>query len=527
MDEIPYYRKPWFNSVILSIILIGIYIYNIFWQGGFWANIPGILIDLIFVLLLYQLCVFFYAQFILPIHTMENRKKIVSRLGLHARNAHGPAIFVKNGRKVERLGESEKRGPGVLWVDTASAVVTRSFTTFKQVLGPGVHFIESNENIASIISLHTQTQVVGPARDDNPYEKIKDSPTAEELKKYQELRSRCMAVRAMTRDGIEIYPNISVTFKIDAKPADPGKNGSHFGFNAEAVEKAARSEGINPNTHSEEKRRVEWNQLPALIAVDLAREYLSKFTLNELFDPSHEGIPEIIQPETPPPYVNMPKTPLLTRRGFAARLLRNINNSLEKRLDKLIPKEEIPDEEAITSEIKNPKKVDDSKKQTALQIINQMMKARLTQAVVAKLDECGLVLDGYEASSEYKKLKDRGIAVLNVGINRLLFSQIVETRFLEHWNSSWLAHARKDQNRIERLNTAYTQKGRQKATLDHALLLSQALIDENPNSISDAVKTLLYRTQNEITVTERLHNRMRSELETLDDLVKWIEIKGL
>ncbi len=100
-------------------------------------------------------------------------------------SAHGPAIFVKNGRKVERVGESDKRGPGVLWVDTASAVVTRTFTTFKQVLGPGVHFIEANEKIASIISLHTQTQGIGPARDDDPFEKLPDEPTEEELRKFR------------------------------------------------------------------------------------------------------------------------------------------------------------------------------------------------------------------------------------------------------------------------------------------------------------------------------------------------------
>jgi hypothetical protein len=527
MDDIPFYRKPWFNSIVLTIILLGIYVYNLVLQGGVWANILGIAFDLILLALLYQVCVFFYAQFILPIHTLGDRKKIVSRLWLHARNAHGPAIFVKNGRKVERAGESDKRGPGVLWVDTASAVVTRTFTTFKQVLGPGVHFIEPNEKIASIISLHTQTQTIGPAREDDPFGKLRDNPTEEEQLKYLESRARCMVVRALTRDGIEVFPVIGVTFKIDARPASPGKKGSRFGFNPEAVEKAARSEGINPNTISEEKRRVEWNQLPALIAADLWREYLSKYTLSELFDPTLPGIPDVRQPEPPPPYAPLPKIPLLTRRGFAARLLRNINNSFEKRLDKLIPKEASTDEEAITPEKIDVKNLGVSKKQTALQIINLMMKARLTQAVVAKLDECGRVLDGYEASSEFKKLKERGIAVLNVSVSGLRFSPLVESQFLEHWSTSWLAHARTDQNRIERLNTAYAEKGRQKAVLDHALALSQAVTEENPATILAAVKTLLRKTQNEIRMNERLLSRMRGEIETLDELVKWLEIKVL
>jgi hypothetical protein len=527
MDDIPFYQKPWFNSIVLGIILAGIYIYNLIWQGGLWENILGIVLDLLLFVLLFQVCVFFYAQFILPIRTLNDRKKIVSRLWLHSRNAHGPAIFIENGRKVEREGESDKRGPGVLWVDTASAVVTRTFTTFKQVLGPGVHFIESNEKIATIISLHTQTHSIGPARGDDPFWKLNDNPNEEERKKYQEIRSRCMAVRAITRDGIEVYPNISIAFKIDAKSAETGEKGSHFGFNADAVEKAARSEGINPYSNSEEKRRVDWNQLPALIAADLWREYLSKFTLSELFDPSIPVLPEVPQPETPPAFINMPKTPLLVRRGFAARLLRNFNNSFERHLDELIPQETPPVEQPLSTEQSMSKNKEDPKKQTALQIINQMMKTRLTQAVVCKLDECGRLLEGYDVSNEHKKLKDRGIAVLNVSINGLKFSPVVESQLLEHWNTSWLANARTDQSRIERLNTGYADKGRQKAVLDHAFTLSQAIMDQKPANISSAVKTLLKKTESEIKLNDRLLSRMSGEIETLDDLVKWMELKNL
>ena len=269
---------------------------------------------------------------------------------------------------------------------------------------------------------------------------------------------------------------------------DPRRRGSHFGFNADAVEKAARSEGINPYSNSEEKRRVDWNQLPALIAADLWREYLSKFTLTELFDPGIPGLPVVPQPEAPPAFISMPKTPLLVRRGFAARLLRNLNNSFERHLDQLIPKDTPPIEQALSTEQAIPKNKEDPKKQTALQIINQMMKTRLTQAVVCKLDECGRLLEGYDVSNEYKKLRDRGIAVLNVSINGLKFSPVVESQLLEHWNTSWLANARSDQSRIERLNAGYADKGRQKAVLDHAFTLSQAVMEQKTANINSAVK---------------------------------------
>ena len=527
MDEIPFYQKPWFKSLILTIVLVGIYIYELVWQGGFWVNILGIAVDLVLLVLLLQVSVFFYAQFILPIRTLTDRKKIVNRLWLHSRSAHGPAIFIKNGRKVERAGESDQRGPGVLWVDTASAVVTRTFTTFKQVLGPGVHFIDANEKIATIISLHSQTHTIGPTREDDPFWKLNENPTEEDRKNYKETTARCMTVRAITRDGIEVFPNITITFKIDAEPAGPGEKGSHFGFNADAVEKAARSEGINPYSTSEEKRRVEWNQLPALIAADLWREYLGKFTLTELFDPIIPALPNILQPETPPPFVPLPKTSLLIKRGFGARILRNINNALERRLDNLLPKETPPVEKALGSEPSPAKRTGVTGKQTALQVINQMMKSRLTQAVVAKLDECGRVLEGYDVSDEYKKLKERGIAVLHVSINRLHFSPVIESQLLERWNTSWLANARSDQNRVERLNAGYAEKGRQKAVLDHAFTLSQAMADENPLNVSSAVKSLLQKIQAEIKLNDRLLDLTGGELENLEELVKWVELKNL
>ncbi len=194
MNQIPFRNRPAFRSVILGVVLIGIYGYIIWKRGGFWENILGIALDGILLLLLYEACIFFYAQFILPTHSLEERRKIASRLKLHAAGGHGPAIFVKDGRKVERLGESEIIGPGLIWVDTASAVVTRTFATFKQVLGPGVHFIEANEKMASIIGLHIQSQTIGPRGLDTPFEKLKENATDDERRQHEEMQSRCLAV---------------------------------------------------------------------------------------------------------------------------------------------------------------------------------------------------------------------------------------------------------------------------------------------------------------------------------------------
>jgi hypothetical protein len=524
MNQIPFRNRPAFRSAVLAVLLAGIYIYSLIRRGGISQNVLGIAFDLIVLWLLYEACVFFYAQFILPTQTLEERRKIVSRLKLHAANAHGPAIFVRNGRKVERAGESEKRGPGLLWVDTASAVVTRTFATFKQVLGPGVHFIEANEKIASIVSLHVQSQTIGASGFDAPFEKLKDNPTEEEKRQYEEMRARCMSVRAMTRDGIEIIPTISVSFKIDAKPAGHGERGSHFGFNAEAVERAARSEGVNPNSISEEKRRVAWNQLPGLMTAELWREYLSKFTLSELFDASLKQVPEIRQPEPIQRPMAMPETPLVVRRGFAARILRNFNNRWEKRLDLLMPPEQpVPEEELPPIQPAGAGRAVEPTRRTALQIINQMIKARLSQAIVVTLDDCGRPTEGQQVSDEYKKLNERGIVVLGASVSAICLEPAVERQLLSHWTTSWLSNARADRGRIERLNLAYTEQGRQKALLDHSLALSESLIKENAVNVPAAIQALLQGTEAEIRANDRMLGRVSTELEDLQGLEKWAE----
>jgi len=525
MNQIPFRHQPSFRSVILGAALLGIFIYYTIWGGGFWANVLGFALDLILLALLYQACVFFYAQFILPTRSLEERQKIASRLKLHAAGGHGPAIFVRNGRKVERTGESDKIGPGLLWVDTASAVVTRTYATFKQVLGPGVHFIEATEKIGSIISLHTQSQTLGPTGPDAPFQKLKEDATEDERRQHEEMLARCMSVRAMTRDGIEIIPTINVTFKIDAKPAGPGESGSRFGFNAEAVERAARSEGINPNSITEEKRRVAWNQLPGLMAVELWREYLSKFTLNELFEPNLKPLPEVRQPEIPRATVAVPQTPLILRRGFAARVLRNFNNNWEQKLNILIPSEEPPVQEELPAAPPAGMPRGQQPHWTALQVINQMMKTRLSQAIVLKLDDCGRLTDGQQVSDEYKKLTERGIAVLGASVTAIYLDPVVEAQLLASWTTTWLSNARADRNRIERLNLAYTEQGRHQALLDHAFYLSEALNKDNPATASAAVKTLLQATEAEIHANDRLLGRVSSELDSLQGLQKWVEEK--
>ena len=151
----------------------------------------------------------------------------------------------------------------------------------------------------------------------------------------------------------------------------------------------------------------------------------------------------------------------------------------------------------------------------------------MAQAVVARLDECGRVLEGHEISDEYKKLKERGIAVFSIHVSGLHFEPTVESQLLQRWNTNWLSPAKDEQDRIERLDLVYAEKGRQKALLDHAFTLSEALSKERITNISAAVKVLLQKTQSEIKLNDRFLSRLSSEPENLEELVKWVETKDL
>ena len=519
--EKPFYQRPSFKSLVLGILLLGIYGYEIWYQGGI-VHIPGIVLDLILLFLLIQISVATYAQFVLPIQKRGDRLKVIGRLWLHASGGHGPAIFVRNGRLVEGKGESQKRGPGLLWLDTASAVVTRTDLAYKNVLGPGVHFIDRREKIATVISLHTQSHRLGPEKDDDPFKLAKDYASEEEFRKVNERR---IAVSAITRDGIEVVPNITVTFKIDATPAEEKEKGSRFGFDPEAVEKAARGEGINASTGRDEATRVAWNQLPALIAADLWREYLAKFTFNQLFRADLDALKDVPQPEAPDEDSFLPLHPLVTRSGFFARLLRRFNDSFESRLKRLIPEEESATAKPAEAHPGRRRAAEAEPHQTAAQLINQMIKARMTQLAVPVLDESGRQLEGFNHSKEFKTLREHGLKVYNVSVSNLRFNAEVENQIVQQWTTNWLENANADRSRIERLKLVYSETGRQQARREHALILSEAI--KNPRDIPSAVGALLHQIQTEIRQDDRLLGQAKTEMQNIDEIIAWVESKDI
>lgn len=213
----------------------------------------------------------FFSQFILPVRKLGDRMAILDRMMAYFTGFHGQAIFIENGVVRARQEEKGRHGPGVLWLDHASAAMLRTATRFTRPIGPGVHFTSRKEYIAATVDLHTMTQALGPNDDENPFTV---SPSDEN---YQRILDSGLETRGMTRDGIEVIAPIAVTFRINAVE---GQGGTPYGYNPENTRRFI-TESLIQGANTEQPV---WNPLPAKMAVDIWREYLSRFRLNQLFE---------------------------------------------------------------------------------------------------------------------------------------------------------------------------------------------------------------------------------------------------
>ncbi len=546
MDNTPLTKRPWVYIVTWLLILLVAYGFQIWRMGGVQASLPAILFDLICVFpILLILWMAFFAQFVLPVQTFGDRQKVFSRLLIDLFGMHGPALFIKNGEIKEHSGERMKKGPGVVWLDSASAAVTRTPVAIKQILGPGVHFIEKGESIAGTIDLHIQTQSLGLKDDEDPFAEKTDGQSDEEYRRIQDLRKM---VSAWTRDGIEVVPTISISFRVDTGFPKAGEPGSRFGYRTgttrkakeneekdkDAIRRAILGEGVNPHMDSERiRRRVAWNELPASLAVDVWREYASKFTLDDLFNaelpiPSTPPIPpqptdEEIDPLSQPVQVTASQTTMEDR---LARLLREVNVILSKSIRWLegAPKEGKTSKPTSFRNAKpKPPEKNEPTKGTGLQVINEMINARLKNPEVAVLDDQGVRGQGYKDSPEYQLLKKRGITVRSVGVSNIRLQMNIEDKIIEKWSASWLKNAEAEKKQIERRQNIAKTVAQEKAIHQYADLLSNDLLRKKPKDVKESLKVLLMRTNKIITNNDQIRKNMSEGQLTLEDILRWVE----
>lgn len=213
------------------------------------------------------------SQFVLPVTRWPDRRKAFQHLLLYLSGLHGPVIFVENGRPVASRteGDNPRHGPGVVLVDSVSGVVLASDTAFSRAVGRGVVFTRADEHIVDTVDLRKQSRTLTPPKDPDPAE-----PGA----------PREFPTQAITRDGIAVSANITVTFQlIPGHRPSPAGNGMAEppAFNRDSVFKAVYGKAVS------ERYNVPWDRLPALIAVDVWRELLLSQDLDSLFEPDRPG----------------------------------------------------------------------------------------------------------------------------------------------------------------------------------------------------------------------------------------------
>nr|BAL56947.1 hypothetical protein HGMM_F45G04C20 [uncultured Chloroflexota bacterium] len=485
-----------------------------------YLNVISILLDLTLLLLLYIGWVFFFSQFLLPVQGVSNRLQIFSRLLSFW--SRGPVIFVENGIPRERAGEEQRRGPGVLWLDSASGGVIRNQLAFVRPIGPGVHFTKAGEYPAGFVDLHAQIHTIGPSAREDPF-KLAD----EAIQKKRQITS------AYTRDGLEVVPMITVVFKIDAEPARGNRPGSRFGYHPESVLRAIRGEGIEVQVRGEGPRRVRWNQLPALLAADLWREYLGKFTLDECFQMREWELP--LPPSPPPPRLDQttryyrPIQVHLPRRGLSgafAEVLHLINRTLENALAAYLETYRPPASEDTVA-VPQPSAAIQRFHETALQMIRRMILWRLQFPKVPELDNHGRYTGRLQSSPEFLLLHERGLRVRAVNIGYLHFPENIRQGLIQSWSANWLQRAKAERQQVEHQRAIRQVQGQEKALLEYSLRLSRDLerLKETNKLIraDDLLRCLLHRSRRELQREIALQQRTASEIAQMDEILQWLE----
>ena len=283
---------------------------------------------------------------------------------------------------------------------------------------------------------------------------------------------------------------------------------------------------------------VNWNQMPVLIAADLWREYLSKFTLAELFEVSQPGPrpkPPVPAPElTDTMALMQPVTPSSGLDRALAGMLHEVNNFLGRIVDRC----ERAESRTVKHVTPAPKpkgvepKAQEPKLETALETINRMIEARMTEAKVTVLDDSGkpgndLDDDNSIDSPEYELLKRRGIKVLSAGVGNLRFPPNIEEQLVRQWSTTWLDSAKAERDRIDRLRGFVELSGQAEAVHEYTKSLSTNLLRHRPSTQKDTLKILMLRSRDELVKNDRLHRRASMEREELEELIQWVERNGL
>lgn len=447
----------------------------------------------------------FFAQFVLPVRTLSDRLTVVDRLVTYLLGGHGPALFVENGIVRAREGEKILKGPGVIWLDSASAAVLRTGIKFTRAVGPGVHFTKADEMIAGTADLHQLSLTVGPDEktdqgNRDPFKVTKESCPEE----YDAIQKRRWETSALTRDGIEVVATIGVTFHIAAKE---GEGNTRFGFNAQNAERAIR----DSLTRGADASQPVWSELPARMAVDVWREYVRKFRQDELFaiaenrvDTGLQTIASMVAKRLKQPEVErlddfgrvVLKPEEVCRNIFNTHRLQNRYQDIDRQLEEMIS-------------------ASNFRHQSMYAFLLKHGKSKEAEEYVEKIP-----------SREFETLSQMGLEVLGVNLKRVLFAPDIEDRIISQWTTLWKKNAEKERDQVERDRKLAETAGQEDALKEYAI---EATREFQHQPLPNKYGALYYLVRNTFLGVRRnsaLLKRTNTEQRELSDIFSWLRDRG-
>jgi len=260
MQRAPFYQQRWFRIALPVLFVLGVYAVLHYLSPS--ETLLGWAVDAVALIVMFVGTLALASQYILPVRTFQERQGAIDRLFLYVIGGHGPIVFVRDGELIGSAEELKRKGAGVVLLDGSSGVVLEKSLKYSRAHGPGIVFLDYKERVAATLDLRKQ--------------------------------SRSQEAAALTRDGIEVKTNVSVTFALDpgdqSSPRDTldeqdmlgvTKITPAFPFNPQSAFKAVYGFAVT------DKDPLKWTDLPVVVAVEFFRDQIAQVTLDDLFEPKN------------------------------------------------------------------------------------------------------------------------------------------------------------------------------------------------------------------------------------------------
>jgi hypothetical protein len=212
--------------------------------------------------LLFFLCLYYLASFILPLERQQPVFKALRCLVTFVAGINAPFYVLEDREKVERVPGSQffgyLGGPGIFLTGPDHAVAVSNQLKFSGVRGPGVVFTERFELIQEPMDLRPQ--------------------------------QRTYPVEAVTKDGMRVKVTAFGPFQLDVGERKP-RMGAPFPLCADSIFKAFHARPIEIKRNKlrdhvlEERELRRWDELYEIVGARVVQDIIADYEFNALYEP--------------------------------------------------------------------------------------------------------------------------------------------------------------------------------------------------------------------------------------------------